>query len=131
MAAVRESALAVRLHVGSSRQEAALHGVGIRAAPRVAARGESGMARPAVPAARGGAAMGSRPEPFLPADSFLVRARLLARGLPVGGLRRCGVERPVVPAQGPRRHAGAGSVQLYPRGARELSYRGSTAGNVA
>src|SRR5579862_6688780 len=131
MAAVRQPAAAVRLYVGPSGQEAALHGLGIRAATRMAARGEPRVAHPAIPAARGGAAMGSRPESFLPADSRPVRARFLARGLPMGRLRRRRSERAVVSAQGPRRYAGAGRVQLYARGAGELSYRGSAAGPVA
>ena len=41
---VRQPAPAVRLHVGPSRQEAALHGRRVRPAPRVVARREPGVA---------------------------------------------------------------------------------------
>ena len=47
LAAIRQSALPLRLHVGPSRQEAPLHGRGIRPAPRMAARGKPRVARPA------------------------------------------------------------------------------------
>src|SRR5690242_11395406 len=100
MATVREPAITVRLHVGSPGQEAPLHGLGVRAAPGMAARGEPGVACPAIPPSRGCAAMGSGPEPVLPADSRVVRARLFARRLPVGGLWRRRVECYIVPAQG-------------------------------
>src|SRR5437588_228459 len=58
VAAVREPAPAVRLHVDPPGQEAVVHGRGIRAAARVAARGESRVARAAVPVACRRAALG-------------------------------------------------------------------------
>ena len=84
VAAVREPAPAVRLHVDPSGQEAAVHGRGVRPAARVAARGEPRVARAAVPAARRRAALGARPEPALPRDAGAVRAGLQRCRLPVG-----------------------------------------------
>ena len=66
VAAVREPAPAVRLHVGASGQEAAVHGRRIRPAARMAARREPRMARAAVPAARRRAALVARSQRAVP-----------------------------------------------------------------
>ena len=124
LAAVRQPAAAVRLHVDPAGQEAAVHGRGVRPAARVAARRKPRLARAAVPAARRRAALGARPEPALPRDAGAVRAGLQRCRLRVGRLRRRRRERDLVPAQGAlRRAAGAGGVQLHAGAARGLPHR--------
>src|SRR5207249_5966550 len=92
--ALRQPAPALRLHVGVPRQEAPVHGRGVRAVGRVEPRRE-----PRVVAARRGAVSprgadaGGRPESLLPRPARAPPARLGPGGLRLDGLRRLGAER--------------------------------------
>ena len=65
LAEARQPALAVRLHVGAPRQEAAVHGPGVRAGGRVEREPLAGLAPAREPRARRHPVAGARPEPRL------------------------------------------------------------------
>src|ERR1044071_83229 len=122
--AVRQPAPALRLHVGASREEAPLHGRRVRPAARVDARGQPRVARAAVPAPPGCAALGGRPESGLQGKPLLAPQGFLARRLPLGAARRLGAERALVPApRGRRGGSGTRGVQLHAGAALQLPRR--------
>ena len=88
LAAVREPSRALRLHVGPSGQEAALHGrragPGARVEPRRFARLALRLPRPEHARCPGA---GARPEPGLPRGAGAVGARLRPARLPSGSRR--------------------------------------------
>ena len=96
---VRQSARALRLHVGASRQEAAVHGRRVRAAARMDARRRTRMVGVGSAGARRHAAADGRSESRLPREAGAARDRFLRRRLRMGGRRRRGAERHRVPAQ--------------------------------
>ena len=74
---------------------------------------EPGVARAAVPAARGRAALDARPEPLLQADALAVGVGLLGRRLPVDRLQQRRRQRVGLPAQrqaARRLHAGGAAT---------------------
>ena len=81
LAAARQPALALRVHVGPSRQEAPVHGRRARRPGRVEARRRAAVAAARARRARGRARPGARPEPVLPRRAGAVGGRLLAGGL--------------------------------------------------
>ena len=69
LAAARDAPRAPRLHVGPSREEAPLHGRGVRPAPRVGPRRRARLGPRRRPGARGRPALDRRPQPALPRTS--------------------------------------------------------------
>ena len=80
VAEAREPALAVRLHVGAPRQEAAVHGLRVRAGGRVEPRALARLAPARGPAARRRAVARARPQPRLQGRAGAVGDRLRGRG---------------------------------------------------
>ena len=105
MAALRQRARLLRLHVGPSGQEAAVHGPGIRPDQRMERRRGAALVAARSLAASGAAGAGARSQSALPRDARPLCARLRARGLPLDRRRR---RRPVgagVRALGRRRRS--------------------------
>ena len=98
------------LHVGVSRKEAAVHGPGVRAGPRVVrgARPRLVAARPR--AAQGDAGAGPRPEPALPRHAGAAPARLRGRRLRLADRRRPAELGLRLAAQGAGAAAGGGDL---------------------
>ena len=92
LAEARQPAGAVRLHVGAPGQEAAVHGLGVRAGERVEPRALARLAPARAPRARRRAVAGSRPQPRSTATS-----------------RRCGSATPT-----PRRSGGSSPTTPTP-----------------
>ena len=87
LAAVREPAAAVRLHVGASGQEAAVHGRRVRPAARMEARWRARMARAAVSRARRRAALGADLNRPVPRRAGAARASISTRRASSGSTR--------------------------------------------
>src|ERR687897_2596673 len=83
LAAVRELARALRVHVGAPRQEAALHGRRARAGTGVVARPLAGLAFARAARARGHAAARAYAQPALPRAPGPVGGRPRAGGVPL------------------------------------------------
>src|SRR6266852_1621735 len=121
LAEVRQPARAVRLDVGASGQEAALHGRRARAAGGVEPRPQSRLAPAAGARAQRRPAAGPRPEPGLPRGARAVRAGRRPRRFPMGAGRVGGRERAVLPAalgraaRGRRRQPFARAAPRLPR----------------
>ena len=89
LAAVREPARALRLHVGASRQAAALHGRRVRPGERVERAGRLARLAPARrPRPRRRARARARPQPRLPGRARALGGRLLAGRLPLARAER-------------------------------------------
>ncbi len=89
LAALREPAGALRLHVGASGQAAPLHGRGVRPGARVERAGRVARLAPARGCRpRGRHRRRPRSEPRLPRRAGAVGARLLPRGLPLARAQR-------------------------------------------
>ena len=128
LAEVRQPARLLRLHVGPPGQEAALHGLRVRAGRRVEPRPEPGLAPARDPRPRRRAAAAAGPQRPVQAHAGAVPARLRRRRLRVDRPRRCralGAElrspRPVAGL------AGAGGLQLHAVGAPWLPHRRAAA----
>src|SRR3981081_2029941 len=96
------------------------------------ARLEPRVARAAISAALGSAALDARPEQLLQGGTVAVGVGLLARWLPVDRLQQRGYERVGLPAQGQaswRLHAGGS--QLHSDCTRQLSDRSAARRNLA
>src|SRR3569832_499139 len=120
MAALRQPARAVRLHVRPSGQEALVHGRRLRSDARVESRREPRVARAAIYPASGCAQLGEGLEPLLPQ-----RARAASQGFRSERFRLdrqsgLGTERVEFSAQR-RRRDDPGRVQFHACGARQLS----------
>ena len=90
LAAAREPARAVRVHVGAPRQEAAVHGQRARAGAGVVGGALARLAPAREPAALGHAVARARPQPRLPRHAGAVRARLRPHGVLVDRAQRRG-----------------------------------------
>ena len=88
VAAVRDAARLLRVHVGASGQEAAVHGPGVRAGPRVEFRRGARLAAARHRLAPRRAGAGARLQPRAIARSRAARARLRGRRLPLDRRRR-------------------------------------------
>ena len=89
LAALRQPARALRLHVGAPRQAAPLHGRRVRTGERVERAGGLARLAPARrPRPRRRARARSRPEPRLSRRAGALGGRLLARGLPLARAER-------------------------------------------
>ena len=84
VAEVRQPARLLRLHVGPSRQEAAVHGPGVRAGRRVELPAEPRLAPAGHRLAQGRAAAGARSERALPRAAGPASARLRRRRFRMG-----------------------------------------------
>ncbi len=93
LAAVRQSAAALWLHVGPSGQEAAVHGRRVRTAPRMGARRQSRVGRAPLSRARWHAALDRRSERAAALGAGAPRARFRPGRIRVGRLPRCRRER--------------------------------------
>ena len=93
LAAVREPARALRVHVGASRQEAALHGRRARAGARVVARPLARLAPARAARARGHAAARARAEPRLPRAAGALGGRPRPGRVPLARGERRGAQR--------------------------------------
>ena len=80
MAALRQRPRLLRLHVGPSRQEAPVHGPGVRADERMERSGVAPLVAARALAASGRAGADPRPQPALSRDARALRARLRAEG---------------------------------------------------
>ncbi len=98
LAALRQPARALRLHVGAPRQAAPLHGRRARAGARVVARLLARLAPARDVGPRGRAGARPRPESRLPRRARAVGGRLRAGRLPLAGDGRRRRERDRVPA---------------------------------
>ena len=120
LAALREPARALRLHVVASRQAAPLHGLRVRAGEGVERAGgvaRLASARPGRP--RGDAGADPRPQRRLRRGAGALGARPLARGLPLAGAERGERERARLRAAERGRQAlGRRRLQLRARRAR-------------
>ncbi len=76
VAALRQPARLLRLHVRPPRQEADVHGLGVRPGHRMEPRRQPALAPAAAGAARRHAASGARPQSPLPRHAGAARARL-------------------------------------------------------
>src|SRR5207245_557757 len=85
LAEAREPSRAVRVHVGASRQEAAVHGRRARAVAGVELRGVARLASTGGSRPPGRADARARPEPDLPRDAGALGDRLRAGRLPLRG----------------------------------------------
>src|SRR5512132_4258441 len=88
LAAIRQFALLLLLHVDDVRQEAAVHGMRVRAGGRVELHQEPRLAPAAVYLPERPADADPRPEHPLPVQSLAIRDRLLPRGVSVDRLSR-------------------------------------------
>jgi len=122
---------AVRLHVGPPGQEDAVHGRGVRPAPRVDPRRRARVVGQRAPRARRRAALRQGPQPRLPQRAGALPGRFFLGRLRVDRRQRRAIERHRLPAQDqerPRRDA-AGGVQLHPAAAQQLR-GGRAAGGI-
>ena len=114
LAEVRDAADALRVHVGPSGQEAAVHGRRVRPVARVESRRQPRLASARRPGARGHAALRPGAELALPRRAGAARVRFHAGRLPLDRLQRQREQRGVVRTarQGPDRR-GRDGLQLH------------------
>ena len=116
LAEAREPARAVRLHVGPSGQEAAVHGRRARAGAGVEPRALARLAPARAPRARGHPGAGARSQPPVPRRAGAVGGRLRPVGILVDRAQRRRQQRRRVraPVPRPRARASCSSANLSP-----------------
>ena len=130
-ATVRQPAAAVRLHVRPSRQEAAVHGRGIRPAERMEPRRRARMVTAAQASVPALATLRERSQRALRAGAGPASGGFSRRRLRVAGRERRGDQRPRLRAQGPRPARGrAVRAELLRPAAQTLPHRRAVPGDV-
>ena len=123
LAAAREPARALRVHVGASRQEAPLHGRRARDAVGVVGPGRAAVVAARARRARGHARPRARPERDLPRRAGALGGRLRERRVPLARAERRDGERVRVHARLARRRAASSSASRTSRRCRASGYR--------
>src|SRR5262245_3197924 len=135
MAALRQPARLLRLHVRPPGQEADVHGLGIRTGQRMESRRQPAMASARPAFARRGPAARARSQPPLPRSARAARARLRCGRLRMAGCRRCEQQHLCVAQKGlSRARALPRGGEFHPAGAARLprarAVRGQMAGGL-
>jgi hypothetical protein len=131
VAAVRDAAGVLRGDVGASRQEAPVHGPGVRAGPRVELRRRTRLAAAGDRLASWRPVARARLQPRLPGRARAACARLRSGRLSLARRRRCRQFRLRVAARGARCATGRGRRELHARSSRGLPDRPARARSVA